>query len=78
MDIPITNGQINLFALFIWLSGIALMPFCTNLSPILPISVKTISNYVNHIFDTELDTVFKAREWKGYKITRDFLNFFRK
>jgi uncharacterized peroxidase-related enzyme len=48
------------------------------LSIILAISVKTISNYVNHVFDTELDTVFKAREWKGYKVTRDFLNFFRK
>lgn len=45
------------------------------LSIILAISVKTISNYVNHVFDTELDTVFKAREWKVYKGTRDFLNF---
>jgi uncharacterized peroxidase-related enzyme len=45
---------------------------------ILAISVKTISNYVNHIFDTELDAVFKAREWKSYQVTRDFLNFFRK
>ncbi|WP_373523436.1 carboxymuconolactone decarboxylase family protein [Aquiflexum sp.] len=48
------------------------------LSIILAISVKTISNYVNHVFDTELDGVFKAREWKGYKVTRDFVNFFRK
>jgi len=42
------------------------------------LSVKTISNYVNHVFDTELDHVFKAREWTGYKVTRDFINFFRK
>jgi AhpD family alkylhydroperoxidase len=48
------------------------------MSIILAISVKTISNYVNHVFDTELDNVFKAREWKGYKVTRDFINFFRK
>ncbi len=48
------------------------------MSIILAISVKTISNYVNHVFDTELDHVFKAREWTGYKVTRDFINFFRK
>lgn len=48
------------------------------LSIILAISVKTISNYVNHIFDTELDSIFKVREWKGYKVSRDFMNFFRK
>jgi len=48
------------------------------LSIILGISVKTISNYTNHVFDTELDGVFKAREWKGYKATRKFINFFRK
>jgi len=27
------------------------------------ISVKTISNYANHLFHTELDDVFKKREW---------------
>jgi uncharacterized peroxidase-related enzyme len=48
------------------------------LSIILAISVKTISNYVNHVFETELDSVFKAREWKGYKATRNFVNFFRR
>jgi hypothetical protein len=48
------------------------------MSIILAISVKTISNYVNHVFDTELDHVFKAREWTVYKVTRDFINFFRK
>lgn len=30
---------------------------------ILAIAVKTISNYLNHLFDTELDSVFSAREW---------------
>jgi len=48
------------------------------LSIILAISIKTISNYTNHIFHTELDTVFKSREWKGYKATRGFINLFRR
>ncbi len=30
---------------------------------ILAISVKTISNYTNHLFHTELDEVFTARAW---------------
>ena len=30
---------------------------------ILAISVKTISNYANHIFHTELDGVFSPRQW---------------
>lgn len=30
---------------------------------ILAISVKTISNYANHIFHTELDEVFSPRQW---------------
>ncbi len=30
---------------------------------ILAISVKTISNFSNHLFDTELDEIFKNREW---------------
>lgn len=30
---------------------------------ILAISVKTISNYANHLFHTKLDDVFKSREW---------------
>lgn len=42
---------------------------------ILAISVKTISNYTNHVFQTELDTVFKAREWSGYKISRGIVNY---
>ncbi len=48
------------------------------LSIILAISTKTISNYTNHIFQTELDTVFKSREWSGYKAARKFVNFFRR
>ena len=48
------------------------------LSIILAISVKTISNYTNHVFHTELDTVFKSREWSGFKVTRKVVNFFRK
>lgn len=35
------------------------------LSIILAISVKIISNYSNHIFDTPLDAPFKSREWKA-------------
>ena len=32
---------------------------------ILAISTKTISNYANHLFHTELDDVFKVRKWEG-------------
>ena len=44
---------------------------------ILAISVKTLSNYSNHIFHTPVDTAFKAREWSIYKFGRSVLNFFR-
>lgn len=47
------------------------------LAIILAIAVKTISNYSNHIFHTEIDTVFKAREWSAYKLGRKLVNFFR-
>lgn len=30
---------------------------------LLAISVKTISNYANHLFDTPVDDMFKGREW---------------
>ncbi len=33
------------------------------LAIILAISVKTLSNYSNHIFDTELDAMFQDRAW---------------
>lgn len=32
---------------------------------VLAVSVKTISNYVNHLFETPVDAAFKAREWKA-------------
>lgn len=35
------------------------------LAILLAISVKTISNYSNHLFDTPVDEVFKSREWHG-------------
>ncbi|UBV44551.1 carboxymuconolactone decarboxylase family protein (plasmid) [Deinococcus taeanensis] len=31
---------------------------------ILGLSVKTISNYANHVFNTPLDETFRAREWR--------------
>lgn len=31
---------------------------------LLAMSVKTISNYANHLFNTPLDAVFKSREWR--------------
>ena len=30
---------------------------------LLAISVKTLSNYANHLFNTPLDDMFKSREW---------------
>lgn len=33
------------------------------LSVLLAISVKVLSNYANHMFETPLDEMFKAREW---------------
>jgi AhpD family alkylhydroperoxidase len=45
---------------------------------ILAISIKTISNYTNHIFHTEIDTAFKTREWKSFKAVRNFANIFRR
>jgi len=33
------------------------------LSVLLAISVKVLSNYANHMFETPLDDMFKAREW---------------
>lgn len=47
------------------------------LSIILAISIKTISNYSNHIFDTDLDTMMKMRETKGYRVARKVVKFFR-
>ncbi|MBY0480274.1 MAG: carboxymuconolactone decarboxylase family protein [Chitinophagaceae bacterium] len=47
------------------------------LAIILAISVKTISNYSNHIFHTPVDRMFKAREWSAYKFGRKFISLFR-
>lgn len=47
------------------------------LSIILGISIKTISNYTNHIFDTELDSMMKMRDTTGYKVARKVIKFFR-
>ncbi|WP_134021289.1 carboxymuconolactone decarboxylase family protein [Modicisalibacter xianhensis] len=35
------------------------------LEVVLAIAVKTISNYANHLFDTEVDKPFAGRAWKG-------------
>mgnify|MGYP000111268049 CR=1 FL=1 len=35
------------------------------LAIILAISVKTISNYSNHVFDTEVDDMFESRFWSA-------------
>lgn len=43
---------------------------------VLAISVKTISNYVNHLFDTPLDKVFKVREFTAFKATQRIAEFF--
>lgn len=48
------------------------------LAIILAISIKTISNYSNHVFRTPVDAMFKAREWTAYKVGRKIVNFFRK
>lgn len=34
---------------------------------VLALSVKTMSNYTNHLFDTPIDSVFAAREWKAVR-----------
>ena len=35
---------------------------------ILAIAVKTMSNYSNHLFDTPVDSIFKAREWSAPRV----------
>jgi AhpD family alkylhydroperoxidase len=35
---------------------------------VLALAVKTMSNYTNHLFDTPVDGVFKAREWKAVRL----------
>ena len=48
------------------------------MSILLGISIKTISNYTNHLFDTELDGMIKMRVTTGYKVARKVINFFRR
>lgn len=45
---------------------------------ILAISIKTISNYSNHIFQTPVDAMFKAREWGVYQVARKAIQFFKR
>lgn len=47
------------------------------MSIVLAISVKTISNYSNHLFNTELDSVMKTRNSAAYKVVRSVVKFFR-
>ncbi len=43
---------------------------------VLVISVKTLSNYTNHLFQTPLDAVFKVREFGAFKATQHLFEFF--
>ena len=43
---------------------------------VLAISLKTLSNYTNHLFDTPLDTVFKVREFTAFKATQRVFEYF--
>ncbi len=44
---------------------------------ILAISVKTLSNYVNHVFDTKLDPVMKVREYSAFKLGQKVVSAFK-
>jgi len=48
------------------------------LSIILAIAMKTMTNYTNHVFDTPLDKVFKAREYGAFKAAASIVQFVRK
>lgn len=45
---------------------------------VLAISVKTLSNYTNHLFDTPVDKAFKAREFKVVQFAARVFNYFKK
>src|SRR5258708_19583794 len=45
------------------------------LAIILAIAVKTLSNYSNHIFDTQVDAPFREREWRRQKLAVNPLIF---
>lgn len=45
---------------------------------VLAISVKTLSNYTNHLFRTPVDKAFKAREFKVVQFAARVFNYFKK
>lgn len=45
---------------------------------VLAISVKTLSNYTNHLFETPVDKAFKAREFKVVQFAARVFNYFKK
>lgn len=45
---------------------------------ILAVALKTISNYTNHVLETPVDAMFKAREWSAFKAGVKVANFFRR
>lgn len=45
---------------------------------VLAISVKILSNYTNHLFETPVDKAFKAREFKVAQFTARVFNCFKK
>ncbi|HHF7346568.1 TPA: carboxymuconolactone decarboxylase family protein [Legionella feeleii] len=45
---------------------------------VLAIAAKTLSNYTNHLFQTPIDPVFKAREFKVIKFASRVLNYFKR
>ncbi|HAT8252090.1 TPA: carboxymuconolactone decarboxylase family protein [Legionella pneumophila] len=45
---------------------------------VLAISVKTLSNYTNHLFNTPVDKAFKAREFKVVQFAARVFNYFKK
>ncbi|KTD64295.1 carboxymuconolactone decarboxylase family protein [Legionella spiritensis] len=44
---------------------------------VLAISVKTLSNYTNHLFNTPVDNVFKAREYKVVQFAARVFNYLK-
>ncbi|WP_133139288.1 carboxymuconolactone decarboxylase family protein [Legionella genomosp. 1] len=45
---------------------------------VLAISVKTLSNYTNHLFNTSVDKAFKVREFKTLQFAERVFNYFKK
>lgn len=48
------------------------------LALVLAVSLKTITNYVNHLVDTPVDALFRAREWSAFQAGVKVANFFRR